>query len=244
MVTPDPEAEWWTTTDVAAYLDVSVSAVSGYRNRATMPAPDAQIGRTWVWRPARIIEWHAARPRVHARRQLRHGSDGYRTRPGTRETAFTKAEDIGWDDYELKKRFEHVPASERLAGLFAVEAGTPLLTKHFVFFARGEPRQISTSHLLASMVDGTPVADPDREPWPGGTIDQMRTLGVTVTEVIEAVESRRPTAVERSTLAVPRGGAVFSIVRRHVDDTGRVVEVADPIVIPADRASLVYRFPV
>jgi hypothetical protein len=27
-----------------------------------MPAPDQTIGRTHVWRPARIIEWHDSRP--------------------------------------------------------------------------------------------------------------------------------------------------------------------------------------
>ena len=60
---PDPEAEWWTTTDVAAYLGVQVGTVSSYRQREQMPAPDATIGRTHIWRPARIIEWHQSRPR-------------------------------------------------------------------------------------------------------------------------------------------------------------------------------------
>jgi predicted DNA-binding transcriptional regulator AlpA len=60
---PDPAAEWWTTTDVAAYLGVRVATVSTYRKRGQMPAPDMTLGRTHAWRPARIIEWHASRPR-------------------------------------------------------------------------------------------------------------------------------------------------------------------------------------
>lgn len=60
---PDPDAQWWTTTDVAAYLDVRVATVSTYRTRGQMPAPDQQIGRTPMWRPGRIIAWHASRPR-------------------------------------------------------------------------------------------------------------------------------------------------------------------------------------
>ena len=60
--TPDPEAEWWTTSDVAAYLGVALGTVSTYRARGQMPAPDKTIGRTRVWRPSRIIEWHDARP--------------------------------------------------------------------------------------------------------------------------------------------------------------------------------------
>ena len=60
--TPDRTADWWTTTDVADYLGVTVSTVSAYRNRQQMPAPDRTIGRTHVWTPARIIEWNEARP--------------------------------------------------------------------------------------------------------------------------------------------------------------------------------------
>jgi hypothetical protein len=59
---PDPEAEWWTSSDVAAYLGVTIGTVSTYRARGQMPAPDQTIGRTHVWRPARIIEWHKSRP--------------------------------------------------------------------------------------------------------------------------------------------------------------------------------------
>jgi len=59
---PDLGAEWWTATDVAAYLGVSRHTVSSYRSRRQMPEPDQLIGRTPVWRPARIAEWHAKRP--------------------------------------------------------------------------------------------------------------------------------------------------------------------------------------
>lgn len=54
--------EWWTTSDVAAYLDVKVATVGAYRMRDQMPAPDMTVGRTHMWRPARIIEWHGSRP--------------------------------------------------------------------------------------------------------------------------------------------------------------------------------------
>ncbi|ORT52970.1 hypothetical protein KBI5_08930 [Frankia sp. KB5] len=81
-VTTDPEAEWWTTSDVAAYLDVRVSTVTAYRRRSQMPEPDRTIGRTPVWRPKRIIEWHESRPRP--------GAGG---RPGSRG----HVEDLGRD---------------------------------------------------------------------------------------------------------------------------------------------------
>jgi hypothetical protein len=60
--TPDPSAEWWTTSDVAAYLGVGVSTVSSYRNRGQMPEPDHKLGRTQLWRPKTIMGWRGARP--------------------------------------------------------------------------------------------------------------------------------------------------------------------------------------
>jgi GntR family transcriptional regulator len=239
--TPDPNAEWWTTTDVARYLGITVGAASTYRGTGYLPAPDRTDGkRKHLWKPARIIEWHAGRPLVH-QRQLRHASENYQTKPGSRETAFTKAEGITWDDYALKLRVERISATERLGELFGVDRGTPLLVKHLVFFARDTPRQMSSTHLLAEMVDGTPVADPEREPWPGGTIDQMASLGVTVTNVEETVTAREPTTHERTTLELGQGVPVLAIVRRMFAGE-KVVEVADEIVIPADQATLVYRF--
>ncbi|MFR9806459.1 helix-turn-helix transcriptional regulator [Pseudonocardia sp. RS010] len=73
---PNPAAEWWTTTEVAAYLDVSVSTVSGYRRRGQMPEPDSKLGsRTWLWRPGTIINWQQNRPRVGARGEEGQASD-------------------------------------------------------------------------------------------------------------------------------------------------------------------------
>jgi len=61
---PDPSSEWWTTSDVAAYLGVGVATVSTYRTRGQMPAPDQTVGRTRMWRPTRIIDWHKTRTRA------------------------------------------------------------------------------------------------------------------------------------------------------------------------------------
>lgn len=60
---PDTAADWWTTSDVAAYLGVRVGTISAYRARNQMPEPDMTVGRTHMWRPARIVAWHEARPR-------------------------------------------------------------------------------------------------------------------------------------------------------------------------------------
>lgn len=58
---PDPQAEWWTTSDIAEYLGVRVGTISSYRKRGQMPLPDKTVGRTHLWRPTRIIEWNQSR---------------------------------------------------------------------------------------------------------------------------------------------------------------------------------------
>lgn len=63
-VTVDEQDQWWTSSDVARYIGVKVGTVSTYRVRGTMPPPDDTLGRTHVWRPARIIAWHEGRERA------------------------------------------------------------------------------------------------------------------------------------------------------------------------------------
>jgi predicted DNA-binding transcriptional regulator AlpA len=55
--------DWWTTRDVAAFLNVAPSTIRAYVARGQMPGADRRIGREPVWRPATIREWHSQRPR-------------------------------------------------------------------------------------------------------------------------------------------------------------------------------------
>jgi len=45
---PDAGSEWWTTSDVAAYLGVRVATVTNYRKRGQMPAPDGRLAHPHV----------------------------------------------------------------------------------------------------------------------------------------------------------------------------------------------------
>jgi GntR family transcriptional regulator len=155
------------------------------------------------------------------------------------ETSFTRDQGIRWSEYQLDREFREVPASAALADLFGVEPGTMVLERRFVFRAQGVPQQMSTSSLLLDMVAGTPVADPDNEPWPGGNTAQLHSLGVTITGVRERVRARMPVVDEVDTLRIPGGVPVVTLTRQTYAGE-RVVEVAHDIVIPADRVELDY----
>ena len=55
--------DWWTTRDVAAFLDIAPSTIRAYVARGQMPQADRRIGREPVWKPATIRQWHNQRPR-------------------------------------------------------------------------------------------------------------------------------------------------------------------------------------
>ena len=56
--------DWWTTRDVATFLNVAPSTIRAYVARGQMPSADRRIGREPVWHPATIRKWHSQRPRL------------------------------------------------------------------------------------------------------------------------------------------------------------------------------------
>jgi GntR family transcriptional regulator len=188
-----------------------------------------------------VVTEHGRGTFVRARPPVRRlGPDRYRAdvAPQGEETSFTRDHAIDWSEYRLDKVFREVPASERLSEMLGVAVGEMLLERHFTFYARGEPQQVSISCYPLSLVAGTPVADPNNEPWPGGNIAQLRSIGVEVTRVEETVAARMPMPDEIDVLLMTEGIPVLAITRRMLAGE-RPVEVAD-IVIPADRVELDY----
>jgi GntR family transcriptional regulator len=176
------------------------------------------------------------RPPIH-----RMAADRYRNKPGAPSTPYTRDQGIGWSEYRLDKRFEKVQADAELATLFECEVGERLLARHFVFHDNGQPTQMSTSYVRWSDVAGTPVADPIHEPWPGGTRAQMASLGIRVATITESFTAAMPTEVEAETLRIGSGVPVLRYTRKHIADTGRVVEVAHPIVRRGDTTIVDFR---
>ncbi|OLT12785.1 GntR family transcriptional regulator [Actinomadura sp. CNU-125] len=159
--------------------------------------------------------------------------------PAEPQTTFTRDQKISWAEYRLDTEFTRVRADPELGALFELPAGTELLRRRFVHYARGEPQQISVNFLPWDLVGGTPVADPAREPWPGGTLAQLAFLGHPPTRVEESVRSRMPTPEEAETLRMSGGVPVLAITRRLLSGED-VMEVCRDIVLPADRVVLDY----
>ncbi|MGH3929461.1 MAG: GntR family transcriptional regulator [Pseudonocardiaceae bacterium] len=168
------------------------------------------------------------------------------TRQGAPEppigTSFTHDHGITWDQYRLDKDFHVIPAPYEVAEALDLDLATLVLQRRFVFYANGRPQQMSWSYYPFELVRDTPVADPANEPWPGGNLAQLATLGIFVTTVEESVRSRMPTPDERRILAIAEGVPVLTVTRRMLigpENGRRPVETAS-IVIPADNTALDY----
>lgn len=197
----------------------------------------AAVGRGVFVREQRPSRRIASDRYQHEVRQIIAGNAS----PRESATSFTEDHHIGRHEYHLEKEFREIRSNAELAELFGVKAGERLLERRFVFYAKETPQQMSSSYLPFGLVGGTPIADPANEPWPGGNIAQLATLGIIVSRVEESVAARMPLQHEATVLRIPTGVPVLTIARRMLAGPSRdhVVEVAN-IVIPADRIMLDY----
>lgn len=140
------------------------------------------------------------------------------------------------------RRFARTTASAEVAGRLGLSEGAEVLARHFRFFIDERPVQLSTSYLPYRLVHGSPIEDPKREPWPGGTIAQLETVGIRVTTVVEEVSARLPLPAEAGDLELRAGTPVFLVARTMFTGDGPVV-VSD-LVVAADQYVLSYRFPI
>jgi len=140
------------------------------------------------------------------------------------------------------RRYAPIAAPDEVAKRLGLPGGTRVLARSFRFIVDGRPAQLSESFLPYDLVKGTPIEDPDNEPWPGGTMAQLRSLGIEVREITEDVATRTPTPDEARELGLRPGTPVFEVTRTiHAID--RPVATSR-LVIAGDRYALSYRIPV
>jgi GntR family transcriptional regulator len=153
-------------------------------------------------------------------------------------SAFTADHNIGWSDYSVDVDVRREPATERDAEYLEVEPGTWILRREFLKRVRGEVVQLQLSAIRWDVAGDTDVGDPQFQPWPGGTIAELDSLGIEVTFVTELVEARMPTEDQRRKLDMATPGPVFDMVRVFRSAEGPVE--ASRVIVPASRVVLHY----
>ncbi|MGW9042787.1 GntR family transcriptional regulator [Streptomyces lydicus] len=98
----------------------------------------------------------------------------------------------------------------------------------------------SISYLPYDLVSANPdLLDPTREPWPGGTMHQLYTIGVELDRIVDHVTAGMPTTEEIQDFDIPAGVPLMRIRKVSYSTEDRPVEVTD-IPLPADRIELIY----
>lgn len=179
----------------------------------------------------------------------RHQWEKNRAREPLAERAKTGAteRDTGLtiDDLVFSAKYHEAKASEDLAEVFGMPVGTRLLERRYQTRYREEdaPFNLVRSYLVYDMVASNPdLLDASKEPWPGGTQNQLHTIGIELDRVIERVTARPPTVEETEELGLTAGVAVIVLRKTSIDIKGRVVEVSD-VTLPGDRTELVFTTP-
>jgi GntR family transcriptional regulator len=139
-------------------------------------------------------------------------------------------------------RYTPTAAPAEVAHRLALPEGARVLARRFRFFVEDRPALLSDSYIPYDLVKGTPVEDPENEPWPGGMLAQLRSLGLDVREITEDVATRTPTPDELHELGLRPGIPVFEVTRTVHAADGPVA--TSRLVIAGDRYVLSYRIPV
>ncbi|MBC2877851.1 MULTISPECIES: GntR family transcriptional regulator [Streptomyces] len=190
------------------------------------------------------------RPRTLVQRSnLRHQWEKDRVREPEEKRAETGAteHDTGLElpDLEFHAAYREIPADKELAEAFGVSEGTTLLERTYRTRYRAEsaPFTLVTSYLVRDMVAANPaLLDAANEPWPGGTQNQLFTVGIELGRMEERVTARPPTAEEAEELDLPPGTAVLVLRKTSIDVDDRPVEISD-VVLPGDRTEMLFTTP-
>lgn len=136
--------------------------------------------------------------------------------------------------------YDTIPAPADLAAVLDVVPTTALLRRQYTSADRrtGTLLSASVSYIPEAYVESNPaILDQGNEPWPGGTVHQLATVGIEIMKVIDEVTARMPSSSEARAWDLPPGIPLLMCRRLSYDADGRLIEISDAWY-PADRTEL------
>lgn len=145
-------------------------------------------------------------------------------------------------DLKFHAKYTIVGASRSLAEKFGVSIGTQVLRREYWTSSRSEnaPLNLVRSYLLYDTVAVNPdLLEESKEPWPGGTQNQLFTIGIELDRIIDEITARPPLPDESKILDLEPGVSVLVLEKTSIDTNDQVVEFSE-VVLPGDRTEIVY----
>jgi GntR family transcriptional regulator len=195
--------------DMALMADVSRGTVREGVDR--LVAEGLIVKRSGL--PARVVTPPQVRRMSTARYQ--EAMDLLRVTGGQHpeSSAFTTDHGVEWQQHTVLASYAEGPATPDETRWLNLPEDAMVLRRDLIKQVKGETVQLQVSVIPLEIVAGTPVADPDRQPWPGGVIAELYSVGLEVTRVLEEVGVRQPTARERQLLGMDAAGPVAEVTR-------------------------------
>lgn len=167
------------------------------------------------------------------------GKKGYR--PDV-ESAFAREHGVPWSVFspELQRRYETIPAPERVAALLRCVPGEPVVERTWLHRIDGVPIRLAKSYLTVAEFGDTILCDPDVPPNPGGTIGQLKEIGVDVWRDDLLISWREATEEEQAIFNSRVDKGVLVQWRVHLK---RHISTTTPRGIPVETACHVWPAP-
>ena len=143
-------------------------------------------------------------------------------------------------DQQFVSRYDIIPATDEVAAVFGVAPATPLLRRRFTSTdpRTGNLLSDSVSYIPKALVEANPaILDERNEPWPGGTLHQLSTVGIEIMKVVDEVTARMPSSTEAEAWDLPSGIPLLFCRRVSYDRADTLIEISDAWY-PADRTEL------
>ncbi|WP_189040038.1 GntR family transcriptional regulator [Streptomyces daqingensis] len=191
-----------------------------------------RVPRKLVARTNERHQWEKDRAREPKAKRLETGSTEH-------DTGLTV------NDLVFHAEYTEVPANADIAGAFGVPEGTAMVQRTYRtrYSAEPAPFTLVTSYLVRDMVAKNPdLLDAANEPWPGGTQNQLHTVGIELDRITERITARPPSAEEAEELELPPGTAVLVLRKFSHDIEDRLVEMSD-VIFPGDRTEMTFVSP-
>lgn len=149
------------------------------------------------------------------------------------------------DEVTFNTEYNVIVPSPALAQDFGIPRDAEVLERIYEMRDRKDGRLLSwsVSYLPMSIISANKeLLDPANEPWPGGTMHQLFTVGVEIIRVTDLVSSSMPTTATAHEWRLDDGVPMIQVRRISYDTDDRVVEITDAD-FPADRTELSFTTP-
>lgn len=139
-------------------------------------------------------------------------------------------------------RYSIVEASGDLVSEFDVEPSAKFLRRVYEMTDPGSDTRIawSVSYIPLALIESNPMLlDENNEPWPGGHMHQLYTVGIEIDRMVRSVTAIEPTPGDRQRWGMEQGVPLLVVRTRSIDTNNVTVEMSEA-TYPADRADLVF----